>query len=97
MFGLGKNKKLEGTIKAFCQSCGNDLTDEGGDVSSSKRIYCHGYKDDGESRCLDFEMSMMAQGMIPMGVASFNYHDAKTVQKDIRKKRLDHYGPLEKT
>ncbi len=85
--------KLEHSI--YCQNCGRDITIEGGDVSSNKRIYCHGYKDDGKSRCLDREMTDMINGKIPLDPIFFNYHDANEVQEAIKKCKLAKYSLLE--
>ena len=101
MFRFRKKQRLESKtesvseiLEVFCQACNKPLTNLGGDVSSSKRIYCHGYKEDGESRCLDYEMIMMMKGKIPSEIIIFNYHNAKEVQKDIKKSKLTQYKPL---
>jgi len=101
MFRFRKRKRLEGDVEkvdifeVFCQACSLPLTNKGGDISSSGKIYCHGYKNDGESRCLDHEMTMMMQGKIPSEVIIFNYYNPKKVQKEIKKGRLKEYAPLE--
>lgn len=93
---LTKKPRETGIHEVYCQACGKSLTNLGGDISSSGRIYCHGYKEDGESRCLDQEMIMMMQGKIPMQITIFNYLDVKGVQREIKKGRLDKYSPLER-
>lgn len=87
--------KIKESVDLYCQNCGKNITTVGGDVSSSGRIYCHGYKSDGESRCLDKEMRLMFGGEIPPTMMTFNYYSAGEVQKAIRKQELTQFGPLE--
>ncbi len=83
-------------IKVHCQNegCGRDITDGGGDISSSGRIFCHGYKDDRQSRCLDYEIILMTRGEIPETLF-YNYHNRRKVQRAIRKGELTKFGSLE--
>lgn len=83
--------------RVYCQNedCGREITKEGGDVSSSGLIFCHGYKDDGESRCLDYEMRLMFKREISSEFLSYNYHNNRQVQRDIKKGKITKFGPLE--
>ena len=68
-----KVEELENLSEVYCQSCGQDITFKGGDVSDTGRIYCHGFKPD-NSRCLDAEFFVqMNQGTFDEEVAIFNY------------------------
>src|SRR3989338_1517714 len=91
LIGLGKR----GTTEVYCQSCGTDITSQGGDVSSTGRIYCHGYKGDTGNRCLDAELFIQMQRRQTPAVVLFNYESAKEVQEEIRKRRLKEFGRLE--
>ena len=79
---------------AYCQNCGRDVTNEGADVSTSGSIYCHGYDEDG-SRCFDKEIKKMFEGSFTHVVYGEFYKPAE-LQKEIRKMKVTHYGPLEK-
>jgi len=81
--------------QVYCQNCNGDLTAAGGDVSSTGRIYCHGYKADGDSRCLDHEMQLMLQGEMPPTPFAANYCNTQEVQQAIRRRELTEFGPLE--
>jgi len=82
-------------ISVYCQSCGNDITANGGDVSNSGNIYCNGYKEDGDSRCLDRELLLFSEGKIKLKAISIEYNTPEKVQKAIKKRKLLHYGLLE--
>jgi len=80
----------------YCQACGTQITDDGGDVSSNGNVYCHGYKEDRESRCFEKEIfEDMVTGRIPVGAVIVNYYSPRQIQKAIRKKGLVRFGPLE--
>ncbi|MBU2616821.1 MAG: hypothetical protein KKB79_02460 [Nanoarchaeota archaeon] len=78
----------------YCQNCGRDITTEGGDVTSTGRIYCHGYKEDGVSRCLDHEMVLVFEGGAS-GILVTDYYDSKEVQKLLRAGKINNFGLLE--
>lgn len=79
----------------YCQSCGRELTNEGGDVTSTGRIYCHGYKKDRESRCLDHGTMLMFKGKVKPQKFTTNYTPSNEIQKLIDKGELTEFGPLE--
>ena len=79
----------------YCQNCGRELTNEGGDVTSTGRIYCHGYKEDRESRCMDHEMMLMFKGKVRPQPFTTDYLSAKEIQESINRGNLKEYGPLE--
>ena len=56
LIGDSDDAGLEVPLNVYCQSCGKDITFEGGDVSSSKKIYCHGDKEN-VSRCANVDIS----------------------------------------
>ena len=76
----------------YCQTCGRDITNEGGDVGQ-ERIYCHGYKNDG-SRCFERDLIKLFGGTDGECVI-FNYHNSRQVQKAIKKRRIVKFGELE--
>ena len=82
-------------VRAYCQNCGNDITANGGDVSTSGNIYCNDYEEDGNSHCLDKEMLLFSKGKIDLKAISIRYYTPEEVQKAIKKRKLLHYGPLE--
>ena len=82
-------------VEFYCQNCGRELTKEGGDVTTTGRIYCHGYKKDGESRCMDHEMILMFKGKIKPQKFTTNYTPSNEVQKLIDKGELKEFGQLE--
>ena len=96
LLDLFRKKDDEVYEQVYCQNCYKDITFEGGDVSNSGRIYCHGYKADGESRCLDEEMRLVMKGAIKTGVVKCTYLSAGQVQLAIKKKQLINCGKLEK-
>jgi len=71
--------------KAYCQTCGRDLTHEGGIVSSDGKIYCI----TGKRSCFK---SAFTEGNSPL-----DYKTPKEVQEDIKKEKLTHFGKLERT
>jgi hypothetical protein len=72
----------------YCQYCKRDITNEGGDVSDSKKIYCHGDKEDGTAGC-----AIMAIISEKQEEASFyNYYSPKEVQKAIKESKLVHFA-----
>ena len=82
--------------EVYCQSCGRDITSEGGAVSNTGRIYCHGYNGQDDDRCLDSEFFIqMSKGWVG-GAVLFDYRESAKVQKEIRKGRLKEFGKLEK-
>ncbi len=80
LFSLFKRKSEQ----VYCQSCGREITDEGGSVAKG-RIYCPGYKEL-ESFCLE-KGSPGSSG---------NYFPPQEVQKLIRKGKLKEFGRLER-
>ena len=81
--------------EVYCQNCGKELTHEGGDVTSTGRVYCHGYKEDGESRCVDHEMMLMFKRKAPPQPFTANRYSPEKVQKLIEEGELIEYGRLE--
>ena len=81
-------------IKVYCQNvnCGRELTSEGGDISSSGRIYCHRYKEDLDSKCFDYELMLMVLEKIHPGVFTYRYRNARQTQKAIRKDQLTKFS-----
>lgn len=81
--------------KAYCQNpkCGKDLTETGGKVSSSGRIYCYQYSDG--PMCIDTEMTLMVQGVIPTDVTFFNYRSPQEIRKLIEGGELTHFSLME--
>jgi len=93
-FGLLRGGR-EQRAGVYCQSCANEITDVGGDVSSTGRIYCHGYKGDSDTRCLDAEMFIQMQDGGVAAPVFFESRSARQVQRDIKRGRLVEYGKLE--
>ncbi len=85
--GLGRER-----YRAYCQTCGKDITNEGGDVGQG-RIYCHGYKNDG-LKCLEQDLIRLLKEN-EGEVFIFNYHNPRQVQKAIKKGRIMKFGQLE--
>lgn len=91
LFGLFGRKKEE-KQEVYCQACGKELTDEGGDVTNTKKIYCNGYKPGTLMRCIERDMiENPAPGVVVIG----NYQTPKQVQKSISKGKLTEFGSLE--
>ena len=78
-------------LEVYCQFCGKNITNEGGDVGDS-RFYCHGDEEDGTARCVINALFETGQTEIVI----YNYHNPRKIQKMIRKGELIHFGPLEK-
>ena len=75
----------------YCQNCGNELTEKGGDVTNSGRIYCHG-RAGVETSCL---IPAMFNGK-EQGIVFGNFYEPAQVQKAIRRGELIQFNPLEK-
>ena len=88
---LGTARKTQEAY--YCQACGNSLAGQGGDVSSSGRIYCHGYKQGTEDRCCDADLFIQLQREGTMGITSINYRNKHQVQSDIKRGKLREYNP----
>lgn len=76
----------------YCQKCGNQLTDFGGDVTDSGRIYCHGY----EGVQTSCAIRALFNGQ-ETGIAITNFYGPAKVQRAIRKRELTQFGRLEKS
>ena len=87
---LGISKKVQ---EAYCQVCGHNVTGQGGDVSGSGRIYCHGYKQGADDRCCDAELFIQLKRTGDSRMTCINYRNKRQVQSDIRKRRLKEYEP----
>ncbi len=74
----------------YCQSCGNELTEKGGDVTGSGKIYCHGYNGVPFACGIKAMFSGQETEMMVM-----NFHEPAEVQRAIRKKELTKFGLLE--
>jgi len=68
--------------EVYCQNCGANLTEIGGNVANNGRIYCHGYGGDMILRCV--EAALINDPQLKFIIA--DYHNPIRVQKDIRKK-----------
>ncbi len=88
MFSLFKRREAQ---RVYCQNCGKDITDRGGDVTSNDRVYCHGYKSLGV-RCID---EALIKGHFDFLFA--NYLSPQQVQRAIRKGKLTYFNPLEES
>jgi len=93
LFGLFQSKPR----RVYCQSCDIELTDEGGDITNTRRIYCHGYQDD-TSSCMEKGefFGHGNQGVLVDIVLIANYANPQEVQKAIRRKKLKEFGRLER-
>ena len=78
----------------YCQSCGNELTQSGGDVTSSGKIYCHGYGGI-ETACAVKEIFEHGHSRIFDPITILFYNPAE-IQNAVRKKELREFGNLEK-
>ncbi len=73
--------------KVYCQYCGTDLTDIGGDISDKGKIYCPEPRDGFPILCLELSVfNDPSQGML-IG----NYFGPKEVQREIKKGKLVHF------
>lgn len=81
-----KSKPIQ---EVYCQSCGKNLTSEGGDVSNSGGVYCHNYN--GTPQCL-----MLAVFKSNEKVSISNFYNSREIQKLIRKSELTKFGSLER-
>jgi hypothetical protein len=89
--GLRKEKG-----QVYCQECGRDITNEGGDVTSSG-IYCHGDKPDGMPRCA---VQALARSVFETGSTACmvsNTYSPGEVQAMIARGELKEFGLLERT
>ncbi len=77
--------------QVYCQNCEKELTDVGGDITNSKKIYCHGAE--GVQTACGLKALFNGREMTQALVMYF-YTPAQ-VQKAIRKKELTTFGPLE--
>ncbi len=76
----------------YCQYCDKDLTQIGGDVTGSGRIYCHGF-DGLQDAC---GMKAMIKGIEGKTII-LNHYDPTRVQEAIRKGELRQFSPLERS
>jgi len=74
----------------YCQDCGDNLTNRGGDISGSGRIYCHGIVS--PKQCV---FSAVFNGKEGQKGMAFNYASPKQIQRAIRKGELIQFGKLE--
>ncbi len=85
--------RLDNAINAYCQSCGRDITNEGGIISvASKSVYCYG---NNGKNCLDTEIIRMMKGEIRKMALGFHYLNPKQVQERIAQEKLTNFGSLE--
>lgn len=90
-----KKLKLDNAINVYCQSCGKDITSEGGIISTASRsVYC--YTNGNGKPCLDKEIRSMIKGEIPKMALGFHYLSADGMQEKIMQKKLTKFGPLER-
>jgi hypothetical protein len=80
-----KKKKQE---EVYCQVCGRDLTDIGG-MLGNKTILCLPLNDSA------FGCTQKYTLKCEKGYFMGDYFDAKSVQKQIRRGKLIHFGSLE--
>ncbi|MEK6842844.1 MAG: hypothetical protein AABX84_03430 [Nanoarchaeota archaeon] len=92
MFNLFKRRAETKPSEVYCQNCGNELTNNGGDVASNGAIYCHGYKRSNPIRCI--EEAMFRKNILTPLIG--NYLNAQEVQVEIERKELTNFSPLEK-
>ena len=86
-YALREQREQQAT---YCQNCGNELTERGGDIASSGKIYCHG--DNGiETACV---VKALFNGLETGTVV--NFYNPPEVQKAIRKRELTQFSPLER-
>jgi len=81
--------------EVYCQTCGSDITYDGGDVSSTGRIYCYGYKPGTDDRCLDTDILVELQRKGVMMITYYDHESPENVQKAIKTGSLKEFGPLE--
>lgn len=86
MFGLFKRARV------YCQNCGTDLTDKGGDIANNGKIYCNGYIG-GFIRHIDIDLLVHPEEETIIA----DYKNPKQVQREIREGTLTHFEKLEKT
>lgn len=77
-------------INVYCQNCGRNLTEIGGEVHRGK-IFCE-EKNSNERSCKDEYLWQL--GIVRVGPS--NYRNPKQVQMDTREGYLDCFGSLEK-
>lgn len=93
-------KKNQELVQVYCQSCGSEITQQGGDVSNTGRIYCHGFNQSWSyDRCLDDEFEIQLRkkriSIEDIKPVVFNFRNAKEVQRDIRAGKLREFESLE--
>lgn len=88
MFRLFDRKKFQ----VYCQTCGRDLTNTGGYVGDNSKIYCGVTEKDGSAL-----LPCFAEALLKYSAVVAQYKNSKQIQKDIRERRLTHFGMLEKT
>ena len=75
----------------YCQSCGNELTETGGDVSESGRVYCNN-RDGIGGLCLITALRYGMEGEAPVAY----FYPPDKLQKAIRRGAVTEFSKLEK-
>jgi len=88
-------------INVYCQNCGKDLTNVGGDVSidvidgkTKGIIFCHGYTKGSKIRCME---RYVLDPYNSIEILFANYMVPTRIQKEIKRGRLNTFGHLEKS
>ena len=78
--------------QVYCQACGADLTDKGGEVPlASKKVYCP--PDEGMMYGCVFKAALERREITTV----VERHDRRKLQELIAQKKIINYGPLERS
>lgn len=75
----------------YCQNCGDDITEKGGDVTKSGNIYCTKYKGDNSRDCFVHAVFNGKESGFNLGT----FYNADKVQRAIQDERVTSFDPLE--
>ena len=82
--------------KIYCQNCGFELTNKGGDVSAFGGIYCDNKIECVVARMKDSPKSIDSNEINVGSHFKYLFLDPTRLQKLISKGKITKYGPLEK-
>ena len=84
------SEKLGNEVEIYCQSCGIELTEKGGDISASGRVYCNDKIECAVARTHD-SLSLTAGPSIIYYFVSPN-----KLQRLVNQGKVTKFGPLER-
>lgn len=83
------SERLGDKVEIYCQCCGVELTDKGGDISASGGIYC-----DDKIECVVARGSLSL--MATKKSIGYSFVSPRKLQRLVEKGKLTNFGPLEK-